>query len=294
MWLSRIRLSSWLKSGLRPISGAALVTLGCSLGSYDYLSAEFGAQAQAGAGSAGASGAAGNGATGGTAGDGAKAGTAGTAPDVEPCQGKDDGTPCDDEDVCTPTSLCVSGACQGTGDHPCVVADSIAEFSISQGVQGFWYGAWAQENDADGTYQPEGDFAELTACPPDAWKPACVDMADPSFRWTLLTAQLAHAATIPTVEVAVRRWVSDVSGPAMASLDHHHADPGDGDGTRAQLLLDGELIWENEISASDAAGKQVEIPLTLSVGTRVELLLYPRANEARDMSHLSIVLRGRD
>jgi hypothetical protein len=291
MWLPRTKVSSALKPGLRPISSAALLTLGCSLGSYDYLSAEFGAQAQAGAGSGGASGAAGNATIGGSAGDGAKAGA---APDVEPCEGKDDGTPCDDDDVCTTTSLCVSGICQGSGDHPCVVADSIAEFSTTQGVQGFWYGAWAQGGDADGTYQPESDFAELTACPPDAWKPACVDVTDPSFRWTLLTAQLAHAATIPKVEVAVRRWVSDVSGRATASLDHHHADPGDGDGTRAQLLLDGALIWENEISASDAVGKQAEIPLTLSLGTRVELLLYPRANQARDMSHLSIVLRGRN
>ena len=77
--------------------------------------------------------------------------------------------------------------------------------------------------DLDGSYQPEDDFVELMVCPDESWKPACVDMTDPTFRWTLLTAELAHAATIPRVEVPVRRWVSDVSGDAVASVDHHHA-----------------------------------------------------------------------
>ena len=268
------------------LSAASLTS--CSLGSYDYLSAEFGAETQAGSG--GAPGVAG-GASAGSAGSAALAGTGGAAED-NPCRDQNNGTPCDDDDVCTPTSLCVAGACQGSGDHPCVVADSIAEFAMTQGLQGFWYGAWAQGSDPDGTYQ-DNDFTELTACAPDAWKPACVDMTDPDFRWTLLTAALAHAATIPKLEIPVRRWVSDVSGEAFASLDHHHADPGDGDGTKAQLLLDGSLIWENEIGPADAAGNQVEIPVTLAEGTRVELLLHPRANQARDMTHFSLVLRGK-
>ena len=109
----------------------------------------------------------------------------------------------------------------------------------------------------------------------------------------MILAELQHAATLPSLELPIRRWVSDVSGPASAALDHHHADPGAGDGTRAQLLIDGQPVWENEISSSDALGKQEEIPVELEVGTRVELVLHPRVSESGDMSHFSMVLSGK-
>src|SRR5689334_11271013 len=108
------------------LSGTA--SLGCSLGSFDYLSAEYQRQGTAGGAAGGASG---SGAVSG--GTNSEAGTATSgAPAIDnPCQDREDGTPCDDDDVCTPTSLCVSGACQGSGDASCVVANSIAEFSIT-------------------------------------------------------------------------------------------------------------------------------------------------------------------
>lgn len=248
----------------------ALAAPGCSLGSFDYLSNDYGAPTSPG--EAGATG----------------------APD--PCHAQTDGSSCDDADVCTRTSLCVAGRCQGMGDHPCVVADSVREYSMTQGLEGFWYGAWRAGGDTDG-YQPELDFAELMACSEDIWRPVCVAETDPTFRWTLLMADLSHAATQPDLELPVRRWISDVSGPATATLDHHHADAapgaGDGDGTRATLLVDGQPVWENEISSTDALGKQAEVPVRLELGTRVELILHPRANQARDTSHFSLVLGGK-
>ena len=266
---------------------AALLTFGCSLGSYDYLSAEFGAAVQGGA-----AGAAGSAPTAGVAGSGGMSGVGGLPAKVNPCEGQDNGKVCDDDDVCTLSSLCSAGVCQGTGEHPCVVADAIAEFSMTQGLQGFSYGAWPQGTDVDGSYQ-EGDFTELTACPAETWKPACLEMGDPAFRWTLITAQLQHASTIPMLEIPVRRWVSDVSGDAVASVDHHHANPGAGDGTKAQVLVDGVSVWESEIGPTDAVGRQADIPIRLQTGTRVELLLYPRANQASDMTHFSMVLRDK-
>ena len=242
----------------------ALAAQGCSLGSFDYLSRDYGAMAAGG--------------------------DAGAA--SEPCQSQLEGSPCDDADVCTRTSLCVAGECQGTGEHPCVVADSVRDYSMTQGLEGFWYGAWRPEGDSDG-YQPELDFVELLACSESIWRPACVAETDPAFHWTLLMADLAHAATQPALELPVRRWVSDVSGPARATLDHHHADPGDGDGTRATFLVDGVPVWESEISSTDALGKQAEVPVRLEVGTRVELILHPRANQSRDTSHLSLVVVGK-
>src|SRR5687768_3066772 len=91
------------------LSGAAAI--GCSLGSFDYLSAEYQVQGAGGSGGIAASaGTAGAGATAAAAAAGGDAGSTSGAPAVEsPCQARDDGAPCDDGDVCTPTSLCVSG-----------------------------------------------------------------------------------------------------------------------------------------------------------------------------------------
>jgi hypothetical protein len=263
---------------------------GCSLGSFDYLSADFGATgALAGTGATGSAGAAGSASAGGSAGSVGSGG----APTEQPCLDQTDGTPCDDHDVCTRTSLCVSGVCQGSGERPCVIADTVAEFSTTQGLEGFWYGALPEGSDPAQSYDPDTDFGELLACPAETWRPACLEPSDPAFRWTLITAQLQHAATIPTLQIPVRRWVSDVSGPAFASLDHHHADPGDGDGTRAMVMVDGASVWDSQIDASAGPGRQEEIPVQLEVGTRVELLVHPRANQARDMTHFSMVLHGK-
>lgn len=266
----------------------SLIALGCSFGSFDYLSAGLGGQTPsvAGGGSGGAT------ATTGDAGAQTPS-VGGSAEPEQLCRDQRDGVPCDDRDACTRTSRCTAGSCRGEGDHPCVVADSVRDFSTTQGLEGFWYGAWHAGSDSDAVYQPDVDFQPLVACPDASWRPSCVALGEPGFRWTLIMAELQHAATLPMLELPIRRWLSDVSGPVSVALDHHHADPGDGDGTRAQLLVDGTSIWENEISGSDAAGQQLVLPLQLEVGTRLELVLHPRANEARDMTHLSMVVSGK-
>ncbi len=258
------------------IAMSAIVALGCSFGSFDYLSTDLGAQTAGGA--AGSSGA-------------TSAGREGAgAPAQETCRDQPDGNPCDDRDACTRTSLCTAGTCRGVGDHPCVVADSRGDFSTTQGLEGFWYGAWAPGRNGDSTYRPDVDFRSLVPCSDSSWRPSCVAAGDPAFRWTLITAELQHAATLPMLELPIRRWISDVSGPVSVSLEHRHADPGDGDGTRAQLLIDGVSLWENEISGSDAVGKRSDISLEIEVGMRLELVLHPRANEARDMTYFSMVV----
>jgi hypothetical protein len=258
-------------------SEAALLflTLGllpsCSLGDFDYLSAGYDAPGSAGT-----------------------AGATGVPTDDAPCARQADATPCDDGNVCTLSSLCVSGACQGMADSgQCVVADSRREFSMTQGLEGWSYGYYRPSADPDDRYQPDADFERLMACADDIWRPACVAIDSPEYRWTLIMAELQHASIDPELQLPVRRWVSTVSGPALASIDHHHADAGDGDGTRATLLVDGVSIWENEISGSDTIGVQANVPIALAVGTRVELMLHPRTNQARDMSYLAVVIGSR-
>jgi hypothetical protein len=178
------------------------------------------------------------------------------------------------------------------GEAPCTVADSVHDFSLTQNAAGWSYGYWLAQQDANG-YQPDADFMPLTACPDMTWHVACVPQTDASFRWTFIQAELEHGATIPELQMPVRRWISDVSGKALAVLDHHHGDPGAGDGTRAILLLDGVSIWEHEVDASGTDGIQTSVPLELEQGSKLELMLDPRANESSDATYFSVVLQNR-
>jgi hypothetical protein len=272
---------SWEHASVVVSSEAAFLplTLGlllsCSLTDFDYLSNQYDPHGTAGAnGTAGAA--------------------AGAPANDSPCARQADGTPCDDRNVCTLSSLCVSGACQGMPETgQCVVADSKREFSMIQDLEGWSYGYYRASADPDGEYQPDTDFQRLVACADDIWRPACVALDSPDYRWTLIMAELQHSSVDPELQLSVRRWVSSVSGPASVSIDHHHADAGDGDGTRAVLLVDGVAIWENEISGSDTLGVQASVPITLEAGTRVELMLHPRANQARDMTYVTVVIGSR-
>jgi hypothetical protein len=46
-------------------------------------------------------------------------------------------------------------------------------------------------------------------------------------------------------------------------------------------------------STASIATSLIDLPLQLAVGVRLELVLHPRANEARDMTHLSMVIAGK-
>ena len=254
--LGRAMLTSWVLASLTA----------CSFQDFDYLSADFGSE--------------GGGGNGGNA--------------TNACSDQVDGESCDDGDVCTLSSLCSGGMCEGSGETGCVVADSFQEFSTAaQGVEGWHYGYWAAGLDTDADYDPDTDFQQLQACGDNVWSTSCVARDDPAFSWTQIMAALQHAAIAPHLQLPVRRWVSDVSGPATVALDHHHANPGEGDGTRAILRIDGVQVWVNEIAGDDALGVQTAVDVDLRVGTRVELMLHPRVSEAQDMTHFSIVLTDR-
>ena len=204
------------------------------------------------------------------------------------CRGAAPDTPCDDRDICTPRSVCRSGVCFGENPFDsCVVADSVDDFSETQGEDGWWYGYWDAANDVDGRYDPSNDFKSMEYCRLNTWLPAGRCAA--SSEWTQnLSHGLQHAETDPYLELPVRRWVSDVSGPARIFAEHHVGGPG-GDGTRALLLLDGVEIWQNDAMPM-ATAREATLEVELENGTIVEQLIHPRQSQDEDMSYFSITV----
>jgi hypothetical protein len=217
-------------------------------------------------------------------------------PPADQCDGKPDGARCDDWDACTPASTCRAGACApGDALDDCTLADSAAEFGESQGEQGWHYGYWVEGSDADGSYAPS-ELRAMEYCGDSTWRPPgiCELTRDqPGFRWTQnLAWGLQHPETMPEVELPIRRWVSDVSGPASLLIEHHVKGEFS-DGTRALLLFDGREVWRNVAQGGDPVGVSELMAIELSEGMLVEQLVHPIDGSADDTTYFTIRIEGR-
>ena len=208
------------------------------------------------------------------------------------CAASPDGTPCDDHNICTATSACSAGACVGSGDATCEVANSMHDFSEQQGGGGWYYGCWDISDDVDGVYDAS-DFQAMMDVS-GIWRPiGWVDMPDPNFTWAYLAAWGGHPGSFPIQRADVRRWVSTVEGDAFARVTHKKADTGGGDGTRAMLFVDGQMMLTRDVAGDDGVGFSEDVPVTLHVGTTVDLLLHFIGDDAVDTTtqELDIVSR---
>ena len=179
----------------------------------------------------------------------------------------------------------------------CVVADTEADFGETQGSKGWHYGYWDVSADPDGHFDAV-DFQPMEFCGSGTWRPSgrCTSQSDdPGFQWTsILCCGLQHPESDPIFEVPVRRWVSDVSGPARIHAKHGMK-VGTGDGTRAILMVDGVTVWTNDLStpSPDDASVEADIDVTLREGTRVEQLVHPHASSAEDTTFFVVQIQGR-
>jgi hypothetical protein len=215
----------------------------------------------------------------------------------ESCGPGSDGDPCDDHDLCTPASSCMAGACvPGNAFESCVVADTERDFSEEQGGSGWYYGYYSAGTDEDGSYDSAADFAPMEYCGSSTWKPPgrCGDDSkQPGYRWTMnLAWGLQHPETQPELELPVRRWISDASGPARIAITHRVGGTA-GDGTRALLLIDGREVWRNDAEPGDEHEVRDELQVELRMGTEIEQLLHPIESSADDMTYFAITVEGR-
>jgi hypothetical protein len=155
----------------------------------------------------------------------------------------------------------------------CEVASSVDDFSEEQGARGWYYGCWDISDDADGVYEAS-DFQLMTNLE-GLWRPTSYrDAPDPDFTWAYLAMWGGHPGSYPIERAVVRRWVSSVDGNAFARVTHRKADTDGGDGTRAMLVVGGQMMMSRDIAGDDGVGFTEDVPITLHVGTTVDLLLH--------------------
>lgn len=206
------------------------------------------------------------------------------APDSAPanCTSLPDGTPCDDRNICTEVSSCQAGVCAstqvGTG---CQVADSQLEFAAPQGAAGWFYGFWLAQDDP--TYEP-ADF-ELGVFNNGAYEPV-----DPMGSPFIYLRDFGVHPQFAPLRMPVRRWVSDVQGPALVVVEVSKSDTSCGDGVEASLVVDGALEMTKEIAFDDGNGATIPVAVELVVGTKVDALLSARTNDGCDTTDYKLTI----
>jgi hypothetical protein len=221
----------------------------------------------------------------------------GGAPAEDQCRSKQDSARCDDWNACTPSSSCRAGQCvAGNAFDDCTIADSAADFGETQGELGWFYGFWDASKDPDGSYDAATDFSEMEYCGENTWRPPGIcglSQDDPAFDWTQdLAWGLQHPETDPDLQLPIRRWVSDVSGPASLLIEHH-VDGQYSDGTRALLLFDGREVWRHDAAGGDPLGVSETRAIELSVGMVIDQLVHPIDSSADDTTYFTIRIEGR-
>jgi hypothetical protein len=170
---------------------------------------------------------------------------------------------------------------------PCDVADSKNEYGQVEGAKGWWYGFWNAEDDPDGTYDYKVDFTNMVVFGNNTeWRPPD-DRTNPS--WCYLDAWWEHPSASPR-RLPVRRWISDVSGPALIQPQFNMADTGGGDGTKKTVLVDGVEIWSQIAGGTDKKVYTAQLQVKLAVGTVVDFVLDPLAGQAQDTSNFEVTI----
>lgn len=180
------------------------------------------------------------------------------------------------------------------------VADSVAEFSGTQGQDGWFYGYYNRTTDGDGVYQP----ANFTQFPrgAGAWSAANFwDAASNRWKWfngsppwTEILPSLVHPNGTNSGQEhwVVRRWVSDFTGPVVISGHLAKDNAGGGDGVRGLVYVNGAIVYDRVIGGADSVGVDFEVNATLTSGTIVDFVLTPNGGDFADGTRFTSQIRS--
>lgn len=163
-----------------------------------------------------------------------------------------------------------------------LLADSVADFSGTQGLKNWHYGYWDKGGDADGVYAP----SEFVPMP---WNGSgwAVGGNPP---WTQLWNNGGHPNKEPQWHYAIRRWVSPVQG--LVRLVGYVADGGEcGDGVDLRIFVDGIEVYTTTAFGNT---REFGVNVTVAVGTRVDFAVGPNtANDWCDGFNFAVrILQG--
>ncbi len=133
------------------------------------------------------------------------------------------------------------------GGDGAVIADSVAEFSSTQGSNNWRYGYYALDGDHE-------SFTELCCFDPDGAVDQWWERARAQPPWNLIWSQGQH----PDATWTVRRWVAEMTGLVRIDVTTDHW-PGAPGATTVRVLSDGVVVYERALPPATGG------PLTESV-----------------------------
>ena len=168
-----------------------------------------------------------------------------------------------------------------------MIADSVAEFSGTQGQANWYYGYYS------GSFTP-ANFALLPQFTFPWFASQKVWLIDLAAYWTYIGPGGGHPntrRTTPVTQWAVRRWVSPVAGQFAISgaLADTQTGPFD-DGVAARIFLDGTEIFNHVINPNETSDFLYEAFVTVTVGSTLDFAIDPLGNDSYDTTKFTIVI----
>ena len=167
--------------------------------------------------------------------------------------------------------LAPANAVAAVGESPRpdkIVADSMNDFSSTEGQAGWTYGYYTSNNDGSAAYVA-ADVKPMTLQP---------GVGDQEDRWVGPVAflVLSQSGCQPQASHgkqvwAVRRWTSTMDGPARIVVQTRLANKGDG--VIANIYLDGKLLTTKFIAPKSV--ETIDLPVTLQKGSQIDVAVTP-------------------
>ena len=189
-----------------------------------------------------------------------------------------------------------------------IVADSVRDFSGTQGRNGWTYGYWDESGDADGNYDQRRDFRRFAnfgidpinrLAGHDRFTTGDLWYLEDGRFYTSLWAEGGHphgALDLGTYAKAnqwtVRRWVSTVSGRVEIRGHAGKVMPWGKNWSGSVsflVVVDGNRVLEAE---ADDGGRDYSVSASVNVGTPVDFLIGP--GSAIGVSRFTAVLEKYD
>jgi hypothetical protein len=189
------------------------------------------------------------------------------------------------------------GATDEPSKPPRLLADSVADYSLEQGLYGWYYGF------------DDGDIANFTLMarqsiitayqPPsgDIWRCWTADEG----QWTQLFQLGGHsngtdtsAPSTARLERAVRRWVSSYAGRViitgeLAKIDVSLLDGSNG--VEGKVVIDGVELYSQAIDGDDGGGVAYSVEADVQLGSTVDFVIDPRdSDDHHDLARFTGVI----
>jgi hypothetical protein len=181
-------------------------------------------------------------------------------------------------------------------DCTTLIADSEAEFSDTQGQDGWNFGYY--DGDSASPFTPS-DFEEFPIFDSGVWKRSSV-ICGAGFYCTYVAAMSAHPnGTVTPAGLILRennysvyRWISDISGEVEVAIDATDlATGGPDNGVRVHLFV--EDVEESDIVVGVGGSATDQVLTSISIGTIVDIALDSNGgNDLYDTTRVLVSIRS--